>query len=220
MCPLALTDECCQVHAVVMVTEEGERLARRLRRSGFGLMVAFSMPVALFVVGETVNDPGGWAAVGMIGSWAIPLVSLVALALYRPTIAARLLATLVAAVIGMSVWFALDTGAWRSFEDERGPARAIATFALAAVTATLGLKRTGLAGWLLLAVTVVPVVVSGVGAGTDGGFVTLTVVSVVPFLTGTLYVLSAAAEHRAPRSRTHAATERPKVARRGRRRFA
>jgi len=40
-------------------------------------------------------------------------------------------------VIGVSVWFALDPEAWRSFEDRHGPIRAVLNFVLVAAIAVL-----------------------------------------------------------------------------------
>lgn len=103
-----------------------------------------------FVVGETVTDPGGWEALGLVAAWAIPFVALTALAWFRPTWATWLFAVLIAGVIGVSAWFALDPDGWRAFEDRNGPVRDVATFVLAAGIALLGLKRTAVAGWMLL----------------------------------------------------------------------
>jgi hypothetical protein len=92
---------------------------------------------------------------------------------------------LTAAVIGVSIWFALSPHAWRSFEDRNGPVRAVITFVLAAAITVLGLRRTAAAGILLLAVGVIPVAVSSLGS--FAGFASLSVVSAAPVIAGVLY---------------------------------
>jgi hypothetical protein len=87
-----------------------------------------------------------------------------------------------AAVIGVSVWFALNPQAWRAFEDRHGPIRAIVAFVLVAAIAVLGLKRTAVAGVLLLVVGVVPLAVSSLGSLL--GFASLSVVSAAPAIAG------------------------------------
>ena len=67
-----------------------------------------------------------------------------------------MLAGLTAATIVVSVWFAVDPGSWRSFEDDHGPVRAIAAFVLVLPLALLGRRRPRLAGWCLLAVGLMP----------------------------------------------------------------
>jgi hypothetical protein len=164
--------------------------ARILRRAGFGVMAFVTGLFGLFVVGDTFTDPGGWKAVGLVAAWALPLAALAALAWYRPGWAARLFAVLVAAVVGVSVWFAVNPEGWRALEDRHGPIRAIISFVLTAALALLGLQRTAVAGVLLLVLGVVPVLVSSLG--TPLGFASLAVVSSAPVIAGVLYLWSAA----------------------------
>ena len=171
------------------------RGARILTRTGFGVAACITGLFGLFLAGETFTDPGGWKALGLVAAWAIPLAALAAVAWYRPGWAARLLAVLIAAVIGVSGWFAVDPGGWRAFEDRHGPIRAIISFVLAAAVAVLGLKRTALAGALLLVLGVVPVVLSSLGS--QLGFASLAVVSSTPLIVGVLYLWSAAVAGRA-----------------------
>lgn len=176
---------------VLVVRQRGPvQRARILKRVGFGVMAVVTAFFGLFVVGETFTDPGGWKALGLVAAWALPLMLLAAVAWYRPDRAVRLFAVLIAAVIGVSVWFAMDPEGWRAFEDRHGPIRAIISFVLAATLALLGLKRTAVAGVLLLVLGVVPVVVSSLGSPL--GFASLAVVSSAPFIAGILYLWSAA----------------------------
>ncbi|HZD70462.1 MAG TPA: hypothetical protein VFA45_16660 [Actinomycetes bacterium] len=199
--------------AVVLLGRQRDpvKRARILKRAGFGVMAFITAFFGLFVVGETFTDPGGWQALGWVATWAVPLAALAAVAWYRPEWAARLFAVLTAAVIGVSVWFAVNPEGWRAFEDRHGPIRAIISFVLAAAVALLGLKRTAVAGVLLLVLGVVPVVVSSLGS--QLGFASLAVVSSAPFIGGVLYLCSAAvAGGSAPSGGTHARPEgRPKA---------
>ena len=61
-----------------------DRSARLLRRSGFVLMTVVTFGVGVFLVGETVDDPGGRQAVLLILAWAVPLLALATLAWLRP----------------------------------------------------------------------------------------------------------------------------------------
>ena len=200
--------------AVVLLARRPDPVqgARILKRIGFGVVAFITALFGLFLAGETFTDPGGWKAIGLIAAWAIPLAALAALAWYRPGWAARLFAVLVAAVIGLSGWFAADPQGWRAVEDQHGPIRAIISFVLAAAVAPLGLKRTAQAGVLLLVLGVVPVVVSSLGS--QLGFPSLAVVSSAPLIAGVLYLCSAAVARRGvPPDGAHAgADRRPKAA--------
>ena len=198
--------------AFVVRQPDPARRARILRGAGFGVMALVTAVFGLFVTGEAFTDPGGWTALGLVAAWALPLAVLAALAWYRPGWAARLFAVLIAAVVGVSVWFAVDPQGWRVFEDRHGPIRAIISFVLAAAVALLGLKRTAVAGVLLLVLGVVPVVVSSLGSRL--GFASLTVVSSAPLIAGVLYLWSAALAGRsASPGGTQAGPEgRPKAA--------
>lgn len=149
-----------------------------LLRAGFGLMALSTFFFGAFVIGDTFTDPGGWKAAGLVAAWAVPLAGLAALSWTRPGWAVYVLAVLSAAVIGVSVWFALSPEARRPFEGRHGPIRAVLTFVLVAAIAMLGLKRTSVAGVRLLAVGVIPVMVSSLGS--FPGFASPSVVSAAP----------------------------------------
>jgi hypothetical protein len=186
--------------------------ARFARRAGFTVMALASLFFGLFVAGETFADPGGWVAAGLVAAWAVPLAGLAALAWFRPGLAVRVFAVLTAALIGVSIWFAVNPHGWRSFENGHGPIRTVITFALAAAIAVLGLKRTAAAGALLLVAGIVPAAVSGLGG--LPGFTSLAAASSAPVITGVLYLLSARVTSR-PVPGAHAGTEagqRPKAA--------
>jgi len=163
--------------------------AAGLRRAGFGLVALSAFFFGAFLIGDAFVDPGGWKAAGLVAVWAVPLAGLAALSWLRPGWAIYVFAVLTAAVIGVSIWFALNPEGWRSFEDRHGPIRAVITFVLVTAVALLGLKRTAAAGVLLLAVGIIPVAVSSLGSFL--GFASLSIVSAAPVITGVLYLVSA-----------------------------
>ena len=111
--------------------------ARFLKRAGFGLMAFVTAVFALFVVGETVDDPGGWAAAGLIAPWLAP-AGLAALYWYRPSLAGRVLIGLTMMLVAVTVWATADSDSWRAFEDHHGPVRTIAVFVLTAAVPCWG----------------------------------------------------------------------------------
>lgn len=188
---------------------ERARRARFLRRVGFGSMALFGGFFALFLTGETLADPGGWAGAGLVALWAVPLALACLLAWFRPDAARWLFPPVVALVIAFSIWFAVDPSGWRTFEDNNGPVRAILVFALAAALALWGLRRTMLAGVLLLVVGILPLAISSIG---HGAMASLAAASSAPVLTGALYVAAAFLDRRQPPPLADAATKHPKAA--------
>ena len=168
---------------------DAQRQARTLRRTAFGAMLLSTAFAGVFIVGETVVDPGGWKAVGLISIWAVPLVVVGFLAWRHPDLGLRVLGALVAVMVALSVWFAVDPEGWRSFEDSRGPVRTIATFAIAAAIALLGLRRPGQAGLELVLLALLPPLVASFGS--RAGSPSLIAVATVPMVAGLLYLASA-----------------------------
>ncbi len=178
---------------------EGALRASFLRRAGFALMVLFGGFFGLFVIGDTLSDPGGWKGAGLVALWVVPLVLVGLLAWFRPDAAAWVFALLAAAVIGLSIWSAVDPTGWRSFENHSGPIRAVVVFALAAALALWGLRRTMQAGVMLLVVGILPILIS---ATAHNGMASLAAASSAPVVTGLLYVASAFVDRHLPPSRT------------------
>ncbi len=161
--------------------------ARALRLSAFWLMAVATVFIGLFVVGETLSDPGGWAAAGLIALWAVPMAALCALAHWWPNTAVWVLGVVAAVLVAATVWFAADPGAWRTLENQRGPVRAIAVWVVAVAAAVLGLRQPRNAGVLLLLVGLAPLLIGGV----RGGFGSLAAVALPTVVVGALYLLSA-----------------------------
>lgn len=95
--------------------------ARFLRQTAFGLIAAVTALGGAFVVGETIDDPGGLPAVGRIAAWLVPLTGLIVLAWRRPPVALPAFVTLTAAALGLSVWAAVQDESWHALEDDHGP---------------------------------------------------------------------------------------------------
>jgi hypothetical protein len=142
-----------------------EKRARAMRRFGFGWMAVFAVLAGLFIAGETFDDPGGVAAVGMVLAWLVPLVLLAWLAWARPALAEPLLGVLLAGVVVYSLWSVTGWEGYQAFRDQRGPYDAVAVFVVSVSLAVLGLQRPLAAGLMLLVSSLVPVTVLAVGAG-------------------------------------------------------
>lgn len=172
-----------------LVRRDPAKRAVVFKRAGFTVMAAFTLFFGLFIVGDTFVDPGGWKALGLVCAWAVPLAGIAVLAELRPGWAEPMFAVLIAALIGLSIWFAVSPEQWRSFENGHGPIRAIVTFVVAAGVAVLGLKRTAAAGVMLLVLGIVPLAVASMGSLAGAG--SLAVVASAPVIAGILYLLSA-----------------------------
>jgi hypothetical protein len=163
--------------------------ARALVWTAAAIMAAFTVLAGLFVSGYALADPGGPEGIMLVLSWAVALAVLAVLAWLRPTWATPVLALLTALLVVAGIWFALDSVSWREFENANGPVRAVAVLVLAFPAAVLGLKRTAAAGWLLLALGLGPIAFSALG--NLAGVVSLSAVSVIPLITGLLYLVAA-----------------------------
>lgn len=136
-----------------------------LRWAGFAVMTAFGGLTSLMLVGYTVTDVGGWKAIGLIAAVGVPLGLLCLLAWLRPSVAVPVLAVVSLAPIGFGVLELLDYGRWSEWEDQNGPVSLVLVLLVGVALAVLGLSRPTEAGALLLAIVVVPLVLSMIGAG-------------------------------------------------------
>lgn len=127
-------------------------LAKVVKRIGAWGLVAFAALFGLFAAGYAFEDPGGWAAVGLVALYVVPAV-LLAVVAWRWPQRAMVTVVPVVAVIALA-WVALPlfAEAVRGWFDDVGPVFALATGVAAVALAVLGLHRPGLAGTLLIAV--------------------------------------------------------------------
>ena len=163
--------------------------ARALTWTAAAIMAAFTVLAGLFISGYALTDPGGAEGITIVLSWAVPLAALAVLAWLRPAWATPALALLTALLVVAGMWFAMDSPSWRAFENANGPVRAVAVLVIALPAAVLGLKRTAAAGWLLVALGIGPIAFSALGS--LAGVVSLSAISVIPLITGLLYLAAA-----------------------------
>lgn len=178
--------------------------ARFLRRAGLAIMVLVGVMGTAFIVAETVSDPGGWAAVGYVASWLLPMLALVVLAWRSPPQAVPVFAVLTAMVVAMNVWLVAQPDAWRSFEDGVGPVRAVATFAVVVPLGALGWRRPRPAGAMLVVAGLSPLLAAmsvDLASATRVGGAAVAVVASPALVTGLLFLGAAALDRRRPRPR-------------------
>lgn len=164
------------------------RTGRVFARVGFGLMTVFTVLGGLFIAGYAFEDPGGWAAVGLVASWLVPLAILVAVARLWPDPAVWVFAAVVA-LEAVVLFVAQATGAWsRDVLDAVGPVPGIAVFVLGLPLAVLGLRRPLAAGLMLVAMALLPYVAFLVSVsdepwqGLGASLTTSSTVTTVPYL--------------------------------------
>lgn len=181
--------------AVVPLIRHRDRAGRALalRRAGLGWMAVFALFFGAFIIGYTVDDPGGWTALLLVASWVAPLVALSWVAWSRPQWALPVLGVLLAAAVGYSAWTAFGWKAFRTFQNLQGPLDAIALFVVSFALAVLGWRRPLPAAVLLLVATVLPMVFNILGSGAPlsaafGG--SLSAATAPGAVTGMLYLLS------------------------------
>lgn len=136
---------------------------------GFGVTVAFLGLAGLMIAGYTLTDPGGWTGVGLTALWVVPALGLAVLSFYRPDTALPVLAAASLLPIGFGVWTLLDYDGARGWEDQHGPVSLVFVLAVGLPLAVEGLFRPTPAGVLMLGITVVPLVLSMIGAGSEWG---------------------------------------------------
>ena len=169
--------------------KDPQRRATALTRTGAALMAVVTVVGGAFIGGYAMEEPGGSAGLTVLLAWAAPMLFLAALAWFWPGGAAPLLLALTAALLMVCVWFAFDSRMARSFQEVNGPVLAVGVVALAFPAAILGLQRTPLAGWLLLALGALPLLITVLGR--SGPIASLAAASAVPLITGVAYLLAA-----------------------------
>lgn len=183
------------------MTGRQTRFASFLQWSAFGLLAAFGLLGSLFVIGETMTDPGGLQAVLLVAAWLVPMVVACVVCLLWPRIGSWVAGVTLCLIAGLWAWYAIASEAWDTFMDERGPVIGIATFALGLPLAFLGLHEPRRAGWMLLLAGMIPIIgtaleITGsgdsVGRGGLGGLLSTSgTIFAVPFLlSGALFLVS------------------------------
>lgn len=190
--PVILAVGAIAVVAVVMFMtreKDPQQRAAALQRTGAAVMAVFTVLAAIFIAGYALQDPGGNAGLLMTLAWVVPMLVLAVAAWFWPAPTAPLLLALASAFIAACVWLAFDPAALREFISENGPVIAVSVVALAFPAAVLGLQRAALAGWLLVGLGVLPLLITVIGR--SGGVSSLAAASVVPLIAGISYLVSA-----------------------------
>ena len=190
--PVILAVGAIAVVAVVMFMtreKDPQQRAAALQRTGAAVMAVFTVLASIFIAGYALQDPGGNAGLLMTLAWVVPMLVLAVAAWFWPAPTAPLLLALASAFIAACVWLAFDPAALREFISENGPVIAVSVVALAFPAAVLGLQRAALAGWLLVALGVLPLLITVIGR--SGGVSSLAAASVVPLIAGISYLVSA-----------------------------
>lgn len=194
------------------------RTSAVLKWVGFSLLAIITLAAAValtFPDPDAVDPLAGWEIAVRAALFLTPTLTLTALAIWWPALAARILPIAVGLVVLMGIWFVVDPTGWEAWEDRNGAIRGIGAMLLLAPIAVLGLRRALAAGRLLLIVgAVAPVDVALTGGDwtsfTNGPYLALTIVALVA---GLLYVLSDAAArwdgHRRPGARPAGGPGRP-----------
>ena len=178
------------VTGVVMSREKDpQRRAAALTRTGAAVMAAFTVIGGIFIGGFAMQDPGGTTGTLITLAWVVPMLILAVSAWFWPAATAPLLLALASAFIAACVWLAFDPAALSAFLNDNGPVIAVSVLALAFPAAILGLKVTTLAGWLLVGLGVLPLLITIIGR--SGAVGSLIAASLVPLACGIAYLLSA-----------------------------
>ena len=166
-------------------------MAKVLRYVAFTLMAIIGLLGGMFVAGETFADPGGWSAVAMTASWALPLVALSVFALRRPASAGPVFIAATALV----VLFTLADSAFSIIPRNTGPVAVVVVFTIGVAPAFLGLRRAELGGLLMVVAGLAQLAATRGHLGGSSGVVALLVLMV-----GLLFLLAGALGHESLRS--------------------
>jgi hypothetical protein len=99
----------------------------------------------------------------------VPTLGLTPLSFSRPDAALPVLAVATLVPIGCGVWTLKDYAGAGGWEDQHGPVSLVFVLAVGLPLAVEGLSRPTPAGLLMLGMTVVPLVLSIIGAGSEWG---------------------------------------------------
>ena len=194
--PIILALGAIVVVAVVMVMtreQQPQQRATALQRAGAAVMAVFTVLGGTFIAANALQDPGGNTGLLITATWVVPMLILAVSAWFWPAPTAPLLLALTASFIAACVWLAFDPTALRAFISENGPVIAVSVVALSFPAAVLGLKRTALAGWMLVALGALPLLITFIGR--SGPVASLAAASVVPLVAGIAFLVSARMAH-------------------------
>lgn len=160
-----------------------------LRHVAFWLMLATATVGGLWVIGESLADPGGWPGLALVSTWLAPMVLVSVLAWWRPATAEPVLGTVTAGFVGVSLWAAVWNDSWHELQQDHGPVLVVAALALSVPLAVLAFRGVRTGGVMLLTVGLVPVILGMIVR--TGGAAAMGVVSPPIVVCGALFLLAA-----------------------------
>ena len=168
-------------------------LAAFFRGTALAFTATCTAAIGLFLAGDTIADPGGWLAAGLIALWLAPLAALAVLAWWQPGWATAVLAVLLAGAVALAIWYAADPAGWSTYENRHGPIRVVVSFVLLLPAALTGWRRPLTGAVLLLVLALAPVVITAAAGHLGASF---TAVSTPAAIGGLLYLLAVVAARR------------------------
>lgn len=163
------------------------------KKFAFLLFAAFTIFIGLFLVGETLADPGGLKGFGMVAAWLVPASIAAWISWKQLPYALQMNYVLVGLVAAASSTLMLNPEGISQFMDRNGPILLVITFA---VSIPLGLwawhnPRTG--GWMLVIAAFLPRIFAAIGSGNgqDAMSISLSFTSAPIAIAGALFVYSA-----------------------------
>lgn len=178
-----------------LAVRDGARVRRFCHALGFALMLGFAVLAALFIVGETVAEPGGTPAWLSILGWAIPLVGVSVWAWFSPRTAAPFLWAATAVIVAVSLWAAFATEQFRESLQGQGPILQVAALVVGVPAAVYGWHHPRPAAVMLLVVGLVPMLGLAIAAGSNGAILmgaSISVITAPMVVTAVLYLVGTA----------------------------
>ena len=185
-----------------------ERRGRIWRRQGFIWFSLVGGFVALFIIGETFSDPGGLQAAAWVSMWVVPALLLSWLAFSRPNEGAITLTSVCALTTAFNVWAIAMGEWWWKFENEHGPISSIATFAATVPLGVLAIRKSWIAGWLLVATALIPEFLVFLREPQRGA-ISLGFLTTPGVVAGVLFILAGYSERKFPRGFTRIGGTQP-----------
>ncbi len=165
--------------------------ALALRRVGLGIVLVFAAMSAVFMAGAALDNPGGWAAIGMIAAWTVPLGALALFGWLRPRLALRVLLVAAITLIALDALTLVGVHSVQIFQRSYGPARDIAGVVLMAALGVVGYKIPGRAARLAVVTFALPLAITAI-AEPAGAVVSMLLFSSPPLVAAAYHL---AAEH-------------------------
>jgi hypothetical protein len=166
----------------------------------FGISVSFLALAGFMIAGYTLTDPGGWIGLGLTALWIVPMLGLTMLAFYRPDTAIPVLALASLVPISVGLWTLLDYEGVRGWEDQNGPVSLVFILVIGLPLTVQGLSRPTPAGLMMVAITVVPLVLSVIGAGSEWALaLSINLIGTPVLIGGVIYLAAGRSRTGSPR---------------------